>query len=74
MPGGSISAIVADATPSGPVVAVALPDSVGPPAAGWSVNGTEPAGYPASSALPEKDVASFQIWSNGQDLLNIPVT
>ena len=44
------------------------------PAGGWSVNGTEPAGYPASSALPEKDVASFQIWSNGQDLLNIPVT
>jgi hypothetical protein len=45
------------------------------PAGGWSVPyGTGQADYPASSALPEKDVAAFQIWSNGQELLNIPAT
>ena len=45
------------------------------PAGGWSVPyGTGQAEYPASSALPETEVASFQIWSGGQDLLNIPVT
>jgi anti-sigma factor RsiW len=45
------------------------------PAGGWSVPyGTGVASYPASSALPEKDVVAFQIWSNGQDLLTIPAT
>ncbi len=43
------------------------------PAGGWSVpTGTDGADYPAASALQEKDVAAFQIWSNGQELLNIP--
>jgi hypothetical protein len=45
------------------------------PAGGWSVpDGSELADYPASSALQEKDVDSFQIWSNGEDLLNIPAS
>ena len=43
------------------------------PAGSWSVpDGSELADYPASSALQEQDVDSFQIWSNGEDLLNIP--
>jgi hypothetical protein len=45
------------------------------PAGGWSVpDGSEMDDYPASSSLPEQDVAEFQIWSNGEDLLNIPAT
>ena len=45
------------------------------PAGGWRVpDGAETAGYPASASLPEADVASFEIWSNGRDLLNIPAT
>jgi hypothetical protein len=45
------------------------------PAGSWKVpDGAERSDYPASSALPEQDVTSFQIWSNGQDLLNIPAT
>jgi len=36
--------------------------------------GTGVASYPAAASLPEKDVVAFQIWSNGQDLLNIPAT
>ena len=44
-------------------------------AGSWSVPYTAGvADYPASASLPEKDVVSFQIWSNGQDLLNIPAT
>jgi hypothetical protein len=45
------------------------------PAGGWSVpEGSELADYPASAALQEEDVSSFQIWSQGRDLLNIPTT
>jgi hypothetical protein len=45
------------------------------PAGGWSVpDGSELADYPASSSLQEEDVAEFQIWSNGHDLLNVPAT
>jgi anti-sigma factor RsiW len=45
------------------------------PAGSWSVpSGTGEADYPASSALQEQDVVGFQIWSGGQDLLNIPTT
>jgi hypothetical protein len=45
------------------------------PAGSWSVPyGPEQAEYPASSALQEQDVVAFQIWSGGQDLLNIPTT
>jgi hypothetical protein len=43
------------------------------PAGGWSVpDGAGAADYPASAALQEEDVSAFQIWSQGQDLLNIP--
>ena len=45
------------------------------PAGSWRVPyGTGEAEYPASSALQEQDVVGFQIWSGGQDLLNIPTT
>jgi hypothetical protein len=45
------------------------------PAGSWKVPyGTGEADYPASSALQEQDVVGFQIWSGGQDLLNIPTT
>jgi hypothetical protein len=45
------------------------------PAGSWSVPyGAGVADYPASASLPEKDVVAFQIWSHGQELLNIPVT
>lgn len=45
------------------------------PAGSWKVPyGTEQAEYPASSALQEQDVVGFQIWSGGQDLLNVPTT
>jgi hypothetical protein len=44
-------------------------------AGSWKVpSGTGQAEYPASSALQEQDVVGFQIWSGGQDLLNIPTT
>lgn len=45
------------------------------PAGSWNVPyGPEQADYPASSALQEKDVTAFQIWSNGHELVNIPTT
>jgi putative zinc finger protein len=44
-------------------------------AGSWNVPyGPGQAEYPASSALQEKDVTSFQIWSGHQELLNIPTT
>lgn len=43
-------------------------------AGSWSVPYTGQADYPASSALQEQDVTAFQIWSNGQELLNVPAT
>ena len=45
-------------------------------AGSWSVpyGAAGVASYPAAASLPEKDVVAFQIWSNGEDLLNIPAT
>ena len=43
-------------------------------AGSWSVPYIGQADYPASSALQEQDVTAFQIWSNGQELLNVPAT
>jgi hypothetical protein len=44
-------------------------------AGSWNVPyGPGQAEYPASSAMQEKDVTSFQIWSGRQELLNIPTT
>ena len=44
-------------------------------AGSWNVPyGPGQAEYPASSALQEQDVTSFQIWSGHRELLNIPTT
>ena len=50
-------------------------DGTRSPAGSWRVpDGAEKADYPAASSLQEKDVAEFQIWSNGEELLDVPAT